>query len=132
VHQSLASGKVQLVLDEASGLRGVLGEDEIEGLAGTPRARTEDEIERAQPCREMFADAACGLTAAPAQRSLVILDILLPARFCVAQQVQRVHDRPPHRPANGSSGPFSIDYRRSELPNADRRVIAVACNALLD
>jgi hypothetical protein len=43
----------------------------------------------------MPADAARRLSAAPAERTLVILDALIGARFGMAQQVQNVHFRLP-------------------------------------
>jgi len=41
--------------------------------------------------------ATRGVATAPRQTALVILDLLLAARFGVAQQVQRVHGRAPGR-----------------------------------
>jgi hypothetical protein len=43
----------------------------------------------------MVANASRRLTAATVQRSLAILDVVFPAGFGVAEQMQPLHDQPP-------------------------------------
>jgi hypothetical protein len=91
VQEPLAAGEVELVLDQALRPGRELSEHQIESFLRSPRARAKDEIESAGRCREVLANMARCITAAPAQYPLTILDILLGARLRMAKQVQHIH-----------------------------------------
>src|SRR6266478_3515287 len=75
---------IKLVLDHTPRSDRELGEDQLHGFARPPGARAQDKVEIPYRRRKSLADPACGLATTAVQGSLVIFDLLLPARLGVA------------------------------------------------
>ena len=89
--QLVPIGQIEFVLDQAARPRREPGQRQIEGLAGARRARAQHHIDAADRRRQIPADQPRRLAATPVQRPIAIRDILFPARFGMAQQVQQMH-----------------------------------------
>jgi len=105
---------VKLVLDHTPRSDRELGEDQLHGFARPPGARAQDKVEIPYRCRKSLADPACGLATTAVQGSLVIFDLLLPARLGVTQQMQHMHGLSPER---ASHHPF---WPKHDLPASSR------------
>ena len=93
IDQPIAFSKIKPPLDETWRRRRKFGECQFQGLASANRGRTQHQIDRPDGAEQMPTDELRRFAPALVQRPLVILDILFPARFRMAQQVQQVHPR---------------------------------------
>src|SRR6516225_3133391 len=94
-HQLFLARRIEFVLDLAARAYHELRKKEIHGLARPYGARAENEIKRLRRLPEMPANSVCRLTTTAVQTALVILNILLPTRLGMPQQVQTMHGRSP-------------------------------------
>jgi hypothetical protein len=89
--QLVAVGEIKTIFDPAGWPPLRPSDHKLEGLASAHGARAQDEAYVADGTDQVLAHEPCRFPTALVQVSLVICDILLPARFRMAQQVQLMH-----------------------------------------